>query len=212
MDQNSRHPLRIGQRFLICPPENCDPVDDRIPLYLDRARAFGSGLHETTISCLDELEALPSIDGSRILDIGCGTGILSLAAILLGAESAIAYDIDPEAAFACARNARLNGLHENIAVYCGTMEALGSDARFDLILANIYGDIILELSEQMEHHLNDGGALILSGIDFTYVTEIKRSLGRSGLELVKNRMMEEYVTMVWEKRSKIQDPKSKVQT
>jgi ribosomal protein L11 methyltransferase len=210
LDQNSRHPLRIGQRFLICPPENCDPVDDRIPLYLDRARAFGSGLHETTISCLDELEALPGIDGLRILDIGCGTGILALAAILLGAESAIAYDIDLEAASACARNARLNGLHENIAVYCGTMEALSSDARFDLVLANIYGDIILDLARDMIARLHSGGTVILSGIAYEHMTDVRKAFENQGFTQTTNRLMEEYVTMIWEKT--IQDPITKIQS
>ncbi|MDF1536797.1 MAG: 50S ribosomal protein L11 methyltransferase [bacterium] len=204
MSNASRQPLRIGQRLMICSSDRCDPVEERIPLYLGTARAFGSGLHETTVSCLEELETLAPLQGLTVLDVGCGTGILSIAALLLGARYATAFDVEPDASSACAGNARLNGVHDRLSVYCGTMaalkgEALGESAHFDLILANIYGDIILDLARDLAGRLAEDGRLILSGIAFEHMTDIRTSFRKLGLTLVTNRMMEDYVTMVWRK-------------
>ncbi len=190
--------------MVVCPANHCDPVDDRIPLYLGRARAFGSGLHETTVSCLVEMEDLVPFDDMTVLDVGCGTGILSMAALLLGAKAAVAFDIDPEAARACAANARLNGLQDRLRVYCGAMgalkgEALGKGAQFDLILANVYGDIILDLAPKLAAHLKKGGTVLLSGIGFEDMTDIRRTFRKLGLEQVNNRILEDYVTMIWKK-------------
>lgn len=200
MNPRFQKPLRVGKHFLICPQNSCRPAEERIPLYLGRARAFGSGLHETTVSCLEELEGIMPLNGAKVLDVGCGTGILAIGALLLGAARALAFDIDPEAAMACRSNAKLNGVHDQVDVFCGDLEALATGSSFDLILANIYGDIILEAADTLISRLAPGSTIILSGISFEHLSDIKRVFKRAGLELVKNRVMEEYITIVFKRR------------
>ena len=149
------------------------------------------------MSCLEEIESVTTLSNSSVLDVGCGTGVLSVGALLLGAGRATAFDIDPESARACASNARLNGVHDQLDVFCGTLEALAPLATFDLILANIYGDIILEMAPDMDKMLDSGGTMILSGITFEHMSDIRRAFEKLGLQQTVNRIMEEYVTMVF---------------
>jgi ribosomal protein L11 methyltransferase len=110
-------PVPVARRFLLC-PEGASPHDgspfgeERIPIILGRGKAFGSGFHETTASCLEALENLALTEKSAVLDVGTGTGILSMAALLLGARYAVAVDMDKEAAVTCRRNMELNGLEK----------------------------------------------------------------------------------------------------
>ena len=117
-----------------------------IPLYLSKKGAFGSGEHETTAACLRQLEKITTLQGCRALDLGSGTGILAIAALLLGAESAIAIDIEWPAAFSCSMNALLNGVENRVLTVCGELETL-SCSGFDLVMANIYADILMPLAD-----------------------------------------------------------------
>src|SRR5919108_639714 len=110
-------PFTVGG-FVIIPEGESAPPGEGIPLVLGKKGAFGSGEHETTASCLEELERLPGVEGMRCLDLGSGTGILAIAAVRLGARSVVAADIDPAAAASCADNARLNGMSDRVFPLC----------------------------------------------------------------------------------------------
>jgi len=194
--------VKVGRRFLLVPgeaPLHKAPAgkDDRTPIRLSRGRAFGSGLHETTISCLEALEGLGSLENRSILDVGTGTGILSLACLLLGARRAVAFDIDQDATRNCNRNAVLNRVTEQLNIFQGTLEALSSSIRFDLVLANIHGDIILKEAQRLAGHTGEEGHMILSGLDYTDSSQIKTVMKEQGMEEISVLFLEEFVTQVW---------------
>jgi ribosomal protein L11 methyltransferase len=139
------------------------------------------------------------LDNMSVLDVGCGTGILAIGALLLGAERAVAFDIDPEAAAACGSNAKLNGVHDQVDIFCGGFQALAAGTGFDLILANIYGDIILDLARGIAGKLNSDGTVILSGIAYEHMTDVRKAFENLDLKQTTNRLMDEYVTMTWVK-------------
>jgi ribosomal protein L11 methyltransferase len=119
-----------------------------IPIILGRKGAFGSGEHETTVACLEELSKFPSISGSTVLDLGSGTGILAIAAVRLGASHVVALDNDPHATISCIENVRLNDLEGQVETICGELASITSKS-FDLILANSYADLLLILAADM---------------------------------------------------------------
>ena len=194
--------MKLGRGFLLIPGETplCEApagTDDRITIRLSRGRAFGSGLHETTVSCIETLERLASPKNNSVLDVGSGTGILSLAALLLGVRKAVAFDIDGDAARTCYRNAALNRVSERLKVYQGTLEALNPTLGFDLILANIHGDIILKEAHRLAGHTREEGYLVLSGLDYTDNRPAKAVMEKQGMEEVSVLFLEDYVTQVW---------------
>jgi ribosomal protein L11 methyltransferase len=186
--------LEVGQRYkIIRYGEPRDP-GERIPLILGPGRAFGSGEHETTSSCLEELEKIPIIQGAKVLDVGCGSGILSIAAARLGARSVIAFDPDPYAINASVNNIRLNRLEKVIIPLEGELEKV-EDHDFDVIMANLYGDLLLLLMKEIAARLKPGGYLLLSGILFEYAWDLKTGFAKIGFELLKARYLEDYVTL-----------------
>jgi len=194
--------MEAGRRFLLVPgdtsPGKAIPErEERVPIRLARGRAFGSGLHETTVSCLEALEKLGSLEYKSVLDVGTGTGILSLAALLLGAEKAVAFDIDGDAARSCSRNADLNNVDDRLRVFQGTLEGLNPTIRFDIVLANIHGDIILQENHRLAGHTKEEGWLILSGLDYTDSGAVKSAMKKQGMEEVSVLFLDDYVTQVW---------------
>jgi ribosomal protein L11 methyltransferase len=169
----------------------------RISIYLARGRAFGSGLHETTVSCIEALERLASPSGKSILDVGTGTGILSLAALHLGAQSAVAFDIDADAVRTCKRNAILNGVSRQLRIFQGRLDAIFPSVAFNLVLANIPGDIILKEAHRLAGHISVEGYLVLSGLDFTDNRPVRTAMAGHGLEAVSVVFLEDFVTQVW---------------
>ena len=129
--------------------------------------------------------------------MGTGTGVLSLAALLLGARSAVALDIDADAVRTCKRNAFLNGLSRQLKIYQGTLAALNPSVRYDLVLANIHGDVVLEEACRLSEHTREGGHLILSGLDYSDNRAVKLAMGERGMEEVSVLFLEEFVTQVW---------------
>ncbi|RNC66040.1 MAG: methyltransferase domain-containing protein [Desulfuromonadales bacterium] len=190
-------PFTVGG-FIIVPEDQPVPEGKGIPLVMGKKGAFGSGEHETTVSCLEELERIPGIAGMRALDLGSGTGILAIAAVRLGAAFVAAVDIDPRAAASCAANVRLNGVEGRIATICGELGCI-AEAEFDLVLANIYADIHLALADEMVRLTRPGGTLILSGIPLQDKFDVQRRFLNLGCELRDMRVMEEYVTFVMAK-------------
>ena len=187
--------LPIGKTWAVIAPGE-RPPRDRIPLVIKRG-AFGSGEHETTFTCLEELEAMGNLKGKRVLDLGCGTGILAIAAALLGAKPVVAVDIDPRAVEVTRENARLN--NANLEVYQGSLDkARGS---FHLIMANVQGDILMDLARDMVSRLSPRGTLLLSGVAFHENYQVLLTFRQLGCRLKKNRFLEEYTTLVMEKTS-----------
>jgi ribosomal protein L11 methyltransferase len=187
-------PFAVGG-FTILPEGDPVPEGSGIPLVMGRKGAFGSGEHETTASCLEELERLPGISGMRCLDLGSGTGILAIAAARLGAHPVIAVDIDPAAGTSCAANVALNGMEQHVFPVCGELACIGS-ADFDLLLANIYADIHLALADEMVAKVRPGGYLLLSGIPVQDNYEVRGRFQRQGCGIVESRFMEEFVTLL----------------
>jgi ribosomal protein L11 methyltransferase len=191
-------PFTVG-RFIIVPEGELLPPGEGIPLVLGKKGAFGSGEHETTVSCLEELERLHGIAGMRCLDLGSGTGILAIAATRLGAESAVAIDIDPAAGVSCADNVRLNGMGGRVFPLCGELSCVNG-GEFDLLLANIYADIHLALAHEMVAKTRPGGFLLLSGIPTQDNFDVLCRFEREGFELLQSHYLEELVTFLFRKR------------
>ena len=186
-------PISIGHRLRIVrkgykPPEE----PGRIDIIIERG-AFGSGEHETTISCLEEMEKL-DLFGKSVLDVGCGTGILAIAALKLGATRAVAFDIAREAVKTTLRNAELNKVSDKITVILGTIGKI--KGVYDIVLANIYPEILKDIAEDIKKRTNTGGILILSGIPWEDNSEILRTYKSLGFEVLENRFLEYYTTAV----------------
>jgi ribosomal protein L11 methyltransferase len=190
-------PFSIGEKFRITPPGRSPSTDGRIDLVMHRG-AFGSGEHETTESCLKIMEALPDIKGAQILDLGSGTGILAIAALKLGADHVFCVDIETKAVETARINFRLNGFDDRATHITGTLDAV-SAGDFDLILANIYGDILLDLAGSLTAKLKPEGTLLLSGILWEYNFDVRQAYERRGLQVVRNHMLEEFSTLVMQK-------------
>lgn len=184
--------------FTIIPAGDPTPNPCGLPIVLGKKGAFGSGEHETTASCLELMPAIPGIAGSRALDLGSGTGILALAAARLGAADVLAVDLEEDATISCQENVVLNGLESQITTVCGELSAVG-ERSFDLILANIYADILLPLADQLVGMTSPGGHLLLSGIPLQDKFDIVQRYTRLGCSVVDSRIGEEFVTYLLQK-------------
>lgn len=156
-------PIPVGKKLLIRPiwEENFD-ADGRIVLDLEPGLAFGTGTHETTRLCLELLEKYIR-PGCEFLDMGCGSGILSVAALLLGAKSAVGVDIDPLAVKTAVENAKSNGVEERFTGICGNLADKVS-GKFQVVAANIVADIVILLSKDAPRFLEKDSVYIVSGI------------------------------------------------
>lgn len=192
-------PFQLG-KFTIIPEGEPLPANCGIPLYLGKKGAFGSGEHETTAACLGQLENLAPLTGYGVLDLGSGTGILAIAALLLGAESAVAVDIEWPAAESCRRNACLNGLEAEVEIICGELGAL-SCSGFDIVMANIYADILMPLADRLVELTLPGGRILLSGIPLQDKYDIWQRYTGLGCREVDAVIGEEFVTYLLEKIS-----------
>ena len=153
-------PMRFGNRLWICPGETTVDQSDAVIVQLDPGLAFGTGTHATTALCLEWLDGL-SLTGKTILDYGCGSGVLAIAALKLGCGHAQAMDIDPQAVVATRRNAAEDGVGGRLTV---TGSADGIEGQFDIVVANILAGPLAELAPGIAEHLKPGGLLGLSGI------------------------------------------------
>lgn len=190
-------PFNIGTKFRITPPGETFSVDDRIDLVMQRG-AFGSGEHETTESCLQIMEQFPGIHGAHILDLGSGTGILAIAALKLGAAHAVCVDIEAKAVETAKTNVRLNHLDDQVTHITGTLDAVTTGS-FNLVLANIYGDILLDLADLLASKVEPGGVLLLSGILWEYNFDIRQAYERRGCEVVRNHLLNEFSSILMRK-------------
>lgn len=163
-------PFTIGEKLAVKPSwEDYSGDDGRKILEIDPASSFGTGQHHTTRLCLELLEKSVK-EGDKILDMGCGSGILSIAAMLLGAESAAAVDIEENAAATAQENARKNNIADEVyKTYFGNIladKALADkiDDKYDIITANIVADVLIAMKDYFVRYLRKGGTLIISGI------------------------------------------------
>lgn len=160
-------PLRVGKHLLIVPTwEDAAELPGDLVIRIDPGMAFGTGGHETTRLCLELLESVlengPLLSTPSLLDLGTGSGILAIAANLLGAGRILALDIDPDAVAVARENLALNTMSDG--VECGTTPLESLTENFDIILANILAEELVRLASSLAERLNWGGSLILSGI------------------------------------------------
>ena len=168
-------PTRIGPRVTVCPSwEDYQPSADEVVVTIDPGAAFGTGLHETTRLVLRAVDARVR-GGETILDVGCGSGILSIAALLLGAKKALCVDIDPLAVDVTSENAEHNGVHDRLELSATPIEAVAG--RYDLVLANIQSHILIPMADALKARVAEGGTLVLSGILTTQVEDIQATFG-----------------------------------
>ena len=155
------HPMQFGQRLWIVPSWR-DPVETGgVNILLDPGLAFGTGTHPTTALCLEWLDAHPP-ENQIVIDYGCGSGILAIAAAKLGAATVHGIDNDPQALTATKDNAEKNGVNHNI--HTALPESFDETLQVELLLANILAGPLIELAPILAHHLIPGGAIVLSGI------------------------------------------------
>ena len=194
-------PMEIGRRLVVVPRwEQTDPRG-RVPLILDPGLTFGTGSHATTRLCLQALDERIR-GGERVLDLGCGSGILSIAALRLGAASAFACDIDDQCLGVAYENAALNGIGpETYTVRAGdilTDEALRREigGGYDLVLANIVADVIIGLGPAVKGLLAETGVFVCSGVIDDRAEEVAAALRACGLEILETRDAEGWFSFV----------------
>lgn len=153
-------PMQFGRRLWIYPTGTTPPDGDSVVIHLDPGLAFGTGTHATTALCLEWLDGLP-LQGTNLLDYGCGSGILAIAGLKLGCSSAVGMDIDPQAVIASRQNASDNQVSENLTVL-GAPEAISGE--FDVVVANILAGPLVQFAESITLTLRGRGMLALSGV------------------------------------------------
>lgn len=196
-------PLEIGERVLVVPEWETDvPDSDRVKFLINPGLSFGTGSHESTRMCIEEIEKHLQ-RGDRVLDLGCGSGILSVIALLLGGAEAAAVDIDPMAVEVAYSNLKLNGLSED--VYHGFDGDITTDValreklaekKYDVVLANIVADVIIALSGFVKDFVKDDGVFICSGIIIERKDEVVKALENAGLKIKEVRTMGEWAAVV----------------
>ena len=192
-------PIPVGTRLLIVPQWlSAENTDGRIPVILDPGMIFGTGAHASTQMCLKALERHIK-DGDHVIDLGSGSGILSIAALLLGAKQATGVDIDPKAEDIARQNASLNDLHSprfcavtgNVIGDHDLMRRL-SQASYDIVLANIVADVIIPLAPIVPHFMKKSSAFICSGILNTRLSDVISALNSAGLQVVEQQEQDDW--------------------
>ncbi len=192
------HVLRIGKRIVICPTwRDHIPQPDEIVVSLDPGMAFGTGHHPTTRMCLEFIEALVQ-PGHRVLDVGCGSGILSIASAKLGSAKVIGYEIEE----AAARVARENAVHNKVESVVTTIHgSLGDQVEreqgYDVVLANISAKVVSDLSAELADAVAPGGHIVVSGVIGSRRDEVCGILEQSGLTLTDEMKSDDWVALVY---------------
>ncbi len=188
-------PIEVGKKFLIKPSWEPRPETERYVLEMDPGNAFGSGTHETTQLCVMLLEDAVA-KGNRVLDMGCGSGILAAAALLCGAGEVTAVDIDEAAVKTAGENLERNGF-TNYRALCGNAEdeefAERIGTGYDVILANIVADVLIGMSELFGRQIKEDGSLIVSGIIGARALEVRAALEKAGFAVTREEKRNDWV-------------------
>lgn len=194
-------PLSIGNKFLIKPSwENVEDAGDRKILEIDPASSFGTGQHNTTQLCLELLEKYLHND-DKMLDLGCGSGILSIGGMLLGANNAVAVDIEEHAVATALENAIKNNISsENYTTYCGNIiedkslvDKIGSG--YNIICANIVADVLIAMKDIFRGFINENGILIVSGIISFRKDDVIEAITSQGFKVLEVHEKDDWVAL-----------------
>ena len=201
LDQwKDRHsPIEIGRSLVIKPTwHSLDDKNRPIVIEIDPGLAFGTGYHPTTQLCLEVLENLCPVD--KLLDVGTGSGILSIAAAKLGTGKVISIDVDPTAVRVAQDNAVINSVNDKIEVQCTSVEKLYcKEDDYLIIVANLYANLLENLASSFYTLLSSKGTLVISGILLEQATQIKRTFKSYGWSLKHEKSLEDWVVLVLEK-------------
>ena len=183
--------FEIGEKLAICPSwEEYQNTDNRTVISLDPGAAFGTGSHATTSLCLEVLERKVTND-TTVLDIGTGSGILAIAADLLGAKSGIGVDIDAQSVKTAIANAQINGVSEKTEFLVGDL-ADKISGKYDIVCANIVADVVMRLFDNVADFMNDDSILIVSGIIDMRAAEVEKSAVEHGFKITESLTREEW--------------------
>ena len=194
-------PIPIGEKLLVVPEWEEAANEGRTALRLDPGLIFGTGSHATTRMCLEQLEKF-DLSGKRVLDLGCGSGILAIGALVLGCESAVGCDIDPKAPDVALSNAALNGIgKDRFQVYAGDVisdegmrKMLGEG--YEIVMANIVSDVIIPLSATVRRFMAPGGVFVTSSIIEGRQDEVRATLEKNGFTIEGTYSQEEWYCFV----------------
>ena len=194
-------PIEVGEKLVVVPEWEEVPQDGRLPLRLDPGLIFGTGSHATTRMCLAALEKF-SKPGVHVLDLGCGSGILGIGALILGCDSCLGVDIDPKAPDVVMSNAALNGIGaDKMTAWAGDIIADASlrariGSGYQLVLANIVADVIIPLSAVVRQFMAPGAVFICSGIIEHRWPETEAALISNGFEILDHKSEDEWHCLV----------------
>lgn len=200
-------PFNVGDRLYVCPSwEQADLPEGRVLLTMDPASSFGTGSHATTRMCMEQLDKL-DLEGTNILDVGCGSGILACTALLLGGKHALACDIEENAMRVTAENMDKNHLSGlRYSTRCGDLlsdESLRDEftrnGPYDIILANIVADVLIAMSAYLPGWLSADGHLILSGIIDTRAEEVRQAFKKVNMVIVNEIARDDWVMLCCKK-------------
>ena len=185
-------PMRFGRRLWVCPSGHALDSEGKVVVNLDPGLAFGTGVHETTRLCLEYLDAI-DLHGWRVIDYGCGSGILAIAALLLGAEQAVGVDNDPQALTASEENAARNDVALEVTLPGQPL------APAELLLANILARPLIDLFPLLKDAVKPGGLLVLSGMMSDQAEQVA-AVYRDGAECIDQAGLGDWVRQVWRVR------------
>ncbi len=196
MWEKSRGIIKISNKFVIKPTfKEYQANPGEIVLTIDPKMSFGTGDHQSTKLMLELLEKYIK-PGMKILDVGSGTGILSIASIKLGAKKAIAIDNDERCYENCLENCQLNLAAENVEILIGEISDV-NETDFDLVLANIQKNVLLNISNEIKKRIKENGIVILSGLLSEDENDIKIHYSQNGFQTIETKRMDEWITLVF---------------
>lgn len=188
-------PTRIGRSFLIKPNwEDYEAKEGDLLIEMDPGMAFGTGTHETTRLCIEALESFME-EGQKVYDIGCGSGILSIAAARLGASQVVGVDLDPTAVRVSEENIRLNQVEGRVDIRLGNLLEVVED-KADLIVANILAEIVAGMAKDIGDYLKEDGIFIASGIILDKVDLVEKALVENGFEILEVNRLNEWASII----------------
>lgn len=200
--KNYFHPIEIGNKILIKPEwEELSDNNGKIVFNVNPGMTFGTGSHYTTQLCIESLEKY-IMPGSKMLDLGCGSGILSIISLLLGADDAVAVDIDPNAVDIAYQNADRNHVDKSkYHVFSGnilTDKNLQNSikGKYDVIAANIVADVIIGLASNVREYMADNGVFITSGIIIDRLNDVKAALIQNGFQIIDIKQRKDWISII----------------